>query len=139
MAYRHPTLTDNGPALLAARAATSGRIVERLLSAYTNGDSLAAVTSNTVAAPLAMVPGDFVLADGASASRVLTIAGKTHTLTVGITSPAVPVPYRAFVDAVTGEVLLVGQATSIGGSAPPWVVGGQVVVGAVVINHPQLA
>ena len=139
MAYSHPTLIDNGPALLATRAATSGRIVERLLSAYSNGDSLVTVTANTVAGPLAMVAGDFVLSNGASSSRVLTIAAKTHTLTAGITSPAAPVPYRALVDTVTSEVLFVGQSASIGGSTPPWVSGGTVAVGAVTVTFSQPA
>lgn len=137
MAYSHQTLIDNGPALLATRAATTGRIVERLLSAYANGDSLGTVTSNTVAGPLSLTAGDFALANGASASRVLTIAAKSHTLTVGITSPAAPVPYRALVDTVTGEVLFVGQAASIGGSAPPWAIGGSVAVGAITVAFSQ--
>ena len=139
MAYSHPTLIDNGPALLATRAATTGRIVERLLSAYTSGDSVGTVTTNSVAGPLAMTAGDFTLANGASSSRVLTIAGKTHTLTAGITSPAAPVPYRALVDTVTGEVLFVGQATSIGGSSPPWLTGGTVSVGAITVTCSQWA
>lgn len=139
MAYSHSTLVDNGPALLGARAATTGRIVERLLSAYANGDSLGTVTANTVAGPLAMTPADFTLAAGASAARVLTIAAKTHTLSVGITSPAAPVPYRAIVDAVTSEVLFVGQSASVGGSAPPWQVGGFVSAGAMTVTFGQPA
>lgn len=137
MAYSHATFIANGPALLAARAATTGRIVERLLSAYTNGDSLVTVTANTVAGPLAMVAGDFVLSNGPSASQVLTIAAKTHTLTAGITSPAAPVPYRALVDTVTSEVLFVGQSASIGGSAPPWVASGTVAMGAITLTFGQ--
>lgn len=139
MAYSHATLIDNGPALLATRAATTGRIVERLLSAYTNGDSLGTVTTNTVAGPLTLAAGDFSIANGASASRVLTIAAKAHTLTAGITSPAAPVPWRAFVDTVSSEVLFVGQAASIGGDAPPWVSGGTVSVGAITVTFTQPA
>lgn len=139
MAYSHATLIDNGPAILAARAATGGRIVERLLSAYTNGDSLGTITGATIAGPLTLAPGDLVLSAGGSSARVLTIAAKTHTLTAGVTSPAAPVPYRAIVDTVTSEVLFVGQAASVGGDAPPWAIGGQVAVGAITLTFSQPA
>ncbi|MBK9362990.1 MAG: hypothetical protein IPM99_18750 [Rubrivivax sp.] len=139
MAYSHATLIDAGPALLATRAATAGRIVERLLSAYANGDNLATITGNTIAGPLTLAAGDFTIAAGGSNSRVLTIAGKTHTLTAGVTSPAAPVPYRAIVDTVTSEVLFVGQAASVGGDAPPWAIGGQVAVGAITLTFSQPA
>lgn len=137
MSYSHATLIDNGPAILGTRAGTTGRIVERLLSTYSNGDSLGTVTTNTVAGPVSLTGADFSIAAGSSSSRVLTIAGKTHTLTAGITSPSAPVPYRAFVDTVSSEVLLVVSAASIGGDAAPWLTGGSVTVSAVTVTFTQ--
>lgn len=137
MAYKHATLIDNGPVLLATRAATTGRIVERLLSAYSNGDSLGTVTTNTIAGPTARVAGDFTIAAGSGSGRDLTIAAKSHTLAVGVTSPVAANIHRAFVDTVSSEVLFVIQAASIGGDAAPWAIGGTVAVGAVTEHFGQ--
>jgi hypothetical protein len=105
----HPTLLDNGPAILAARAATVGRIVQHIINGYTVGQSYATVTGNSVM-NTAMVAGDFVLSNGASSSRTLTVGAKNSvTATGNATSGDL---HTALVDTVSSEVLAVSDESS---------------------------
>lgn len=137
MGWKHNTLIANGPALLASRAATAGRIVSRVLGAYSAGDSYATVAGNAITSTVAMAAADFTTAPGSGNPLDLTIAGKVYTLTSAVTSPTSPTTFLAVIDTVSSEVLLVTASSAIGGASPPWDIGGTLTLTSTVEHFTQ--
>lgn len=82
-----------------------------LIRAYAAGDSFAVVSGNMVA-EVAMVVGDYTLANGSGGSRTLTTAsGKTDS-SANANSGASPDLHIAFVDTAASKVLWVTDETS---------------------------
>lgn len=79
-----------------------------LIKAYSLGDSYATVTGNLVA-EVTMVAGDYTLTGADAASRVLTVAAKSATASVG--SGATPNLHIAFTNG-SNKVLWVTDETS---------------------------
>jgi hypothetical protein len=103
------TLDDNGLGVLAARAATAGRIVMHIIAPYSDADSYATVTGNSKM-NVAMAAGDFTLSSS-DQDRVLTVAAKSGvTATAAATSADL---HTALVDTVTSEVILVTDSADI--------------------------
>lgn len=101
----HSDVLDGG-----LSAIKTGANSMRLIKAYAPGDSYATVAGNLVAA-VAMVAGDYTLADGAAGSRTLTVAaGKSGTASAG--SGGAPNLHLAFVDTVGSRVLWVTDETT---------------------------
>lgn len=97
-----------------------------LLKAYTAGDSYATVNATNNIAEVAMVTGDFPLSNGASGSRVMTVAAK-NGVTATADSGASPDLHIAFVDTVNSVVYWVTDETS-----------NQVVTNGNTVNFPSL-
>ena len=104
------TLLDGGSDLLRTRAATTSRIKQHVIKAYTAGDAYSTVVTTNSCGSVDMVAGDFVQSGAAGASRVTTIGAKSISLTAN--SGATPNLHIAIVDSTTSEVLLVTDETS---------------------------
>jgi hypothetical protein len=128
--YIGTTLADGGPDVLRLRAATPGRIVARLLSGYTVGDSYSTVVADSLGSA-ALAPGDITSAGASGASRVTTIASKT--VAIGSNNAGTTLHY-AVVDSVSNEVLAVTTATS---NTTPLTSGASWASGQVTLTLPQ--
>lgn len=133
--FRGVAMMDGGSDLLRTRAATAGRIVCHIISAYAAADSYATVVAATLGST-AMVAGDFVSSGASGASRVLTIGAKTVTLTSTFSGSEAAL-HIAIVDTVSSEVHIARPITSITNADPPFASGGTVSLPAWTDTLPQ--
>jgi hypothetical protein len=102
---------DGGSDLLRTRAATTSRIKQHVIKAYTAGDSYSTVVTTNSCGNVDMVAGDFVQSGASGASRVTTIGAKSIS-SLSASSGASPNLHIAIVDSTSSEVLLVTDETS---------------------------
>jgi hypothetical protein len=107
--FANALILDGGSDLLRTRAATTARIKEHLIKAYTAGDSYATVVGTNGLGSVDLVAGDIVQSSSGS-NRVTTFGAKAISLTAN--SGASPNLHVAIVDSVTSEVLYVTDETT---------------------------
>jgi len=104
------TVLDGGSDYIRTLAATTSRVKQHVIKAYTAGDSYSTVVTTNSCGGVDMVAGDFVQSGAAGAARVTTIGAKSISLTAN--SGAGPNLHIALVDSVSSAVLLVTDETS---------------------------
>lgn len=109
--WANANLLDGGSDLLRTRAATTNRIMQHVIKAYTAGDSYSTVVTTNGCGSVAMVAGDFVQSGAAGAARVTTIGAKAIS-SLSASSGASPNLHIAIVDSTTSEVILVTDETT---------------------------
>jgi len=109
--YAHITLLDNGPQVILTRAATTNRIVQHLLKAYTAGDSYATVTATNSVGNVALTAANVPITGAAGAARVMTFAQVAGGNATGAAAGGSNL-HLAIVDSTTSEVLLVTNETT---------------------------
>lgn len=108
--WANALVQDGGTDLLRTRAATTNRIKQVVIDAYSAGDSYATVTGNSCG-DISLVAADMVQSGAAGAARVTTFAAKAITLTANSTN-STPDTHIAVVDTVSSEVLFVTDETN---------------------------
>jgi hypothetical protein len=102
-------IQENGLAHLKTLAAGGKTITQHIVNTYSAGDSYATVVTNSLMS-VAIANGDMVWSDGASASRVLTIAEKAD---VSITaSSSTPDLHIVIVNTTDSEVHVANDETT---------------------------
>lgn len=107
--WANAIVIENGPDEIRDRA-TAGTVQERIVKAYTAGDTYATVVANTCMS-VTIAGADCTWADGASGARVMTIAGKT-AVSVAADSGAAPDLHLVVTDNTNSVVLVATDETT---------------------------